>query len=382
MYSILINSRGLTLNTLIEVFAQVPQTPDYLDAGFGPLKFAIVPKDTVDESGKPLKQRFMMEGSFKLPFIHFEAAMKIDVTPTKVTIDGYLSRIVVLHEKLFSILPSPEESPPPPANTGASIHVHINDETSPFFAQASGQLTFLGLKKDLNFEISQKGLEFLLAQDVWTNKGALSGSIDDTHLEVAAAYEFALDLIKPDFDVGVFHFETTRIIAFGAAFSLNIIWENIQWELQISGSFQLFTLKIEKSFKVGASLMDLEAIGKQVAQWIVGTLAEDFLSALKKILSSIKDIINVLKEAGLAMAEILKFLITELGVAFEEAARAIQEAFGVAWQVIVNLLKNLGYLAQEIVDGLKKVGIAIMDIATFVKISSILLTLLTSISVP
>jgi hypothetical protein len=361
----------LTLNTLIEVFAQVPLTPEYLDAGFGPLKFAIVPKDTVDVSGKPLKQQFMMEGSFKLPFIHFEAAIKIDIAPTKVTIDGHINRIVILHEKLFSILPSPEESPTPPPDAGASIHVHVNDETSPFFAEASGQLTFLGIEKDLHFQISEMGLEFLLSQDVWTNKGSLSGSIDDTHLKVAASYEFALDLIKPDFSVGEFSFTTVRIIAFGAAFSLEIEWENIEWELQISGSFQLFSiLKIEKSFKVGASLMDLEAVGKQIAQWIVGTLADDFLNALKKLLSTLKDVIKVLQEAGLAMLEILKFLIHELGVAFEVAAQAIKDFFAVAWEVVVKLLRGLGYVAQEIADGLKKIGIAAIEIATSVINSS------------
>lgn len=311
-----------------------------------------------------------MEGSFRLPFLHWDAAIKLDIAPVqgKVTIDGHIDKIVILNKKLFSILPGSQEKSSPP-DAGASIQVHVNDGM-PFQAKASGKLTFLTLEKDLNFEVSQKGLEFLLSQNVWVNKGSLSGSVDNRHLEIAVAYEFSLDLLTPCFSVGSFSFETTRIIVFGAASSLNIVWENIKWDLIISGSFQLFSLKFSKSFTIGASLTDLESIGKQIAKWIVESLAQDFLNALKAILSSIKDVIRVLKEAGLAMAEILNFLIKELGVAFEITAKAIQEYFNVAWQTVVNLLRGLGYIANEIADGLKRVGIAAPEIATYVQIKS------------
>ncbi len=88
---------------------------------------------------------------------------------------------------------------------------------------------------------------------------------------------------------------------------------------------------------------------------------------MKAILSSIKEVIKVLKEAGLAMAEIAKFLIHELGVAFEIVAQAIKEFFNVAWETIVNHLRGLGYLASEIADGLKRVGVLALDIATYVQ---------------
>ncbi len=100
--------------------------------------------DAVDESQKPLKEQHMMEGSFRLPFIHWDAAINVDIAPTqgKVTIDGHIDKIVVLNEKLFSILPGSEEKPTPPPDAGASIHVHVNDGM-PFQAKASGKLTFL-----------------------------------------------------------------------------------------------------------------------------------------------------------------------------------------------------------------------------------------------
>lgn len=71
------------MNTLIRIFIGGDVNPPaYLDAGFGTLKFAFVPRDTVDESQKPLKEEFMLEGSFRLPFIHWDAAIKVDIQPT------------------------------------------------------------------------------------------------------------------------------------------------------------------------------------------------------------------------------------------------------------------------------------------------------------
>jgi hypothetical protein len=71
---------------------------------------------------------------------------------------------------------------------------------------------------------------------------------------------------------------------------------------------------------------------------------------LKAILPSIKEVIEVLKTAGLKMGEILKYLIKKLGVAFEVAGKAILECFTVARQTVVNLLCGLSYAAKEIAD--------------------------------
>ncbi|KAF9443262.1 hypothetical protein P691DRAFT_713513 [Macrolepiota fuliginosa MF-IS2] len=357
--------KGFTLSNLIKsLTTAVDDIPEYLEAGFDePLEFRVVPKDMFDSEGRPLKQQFWMKGSLKLPFIHFRANIAIDITPKSISIDGHIKKVVVFHEKLFSILPSSKETVPPESDDGASLVVHVNDG-SPFQAKVTGKVTFLGIEKDWDFELSAKGLEFFLAQDVWTNKGYLDGSIDDKHLAIAAGYKFELTLIKPNFSIGEFGFETTPIIGFGAEFSTNVDWENIKWELSISGSFTLFTLEVKKSFTFGLDFRDLVSIGKDIAERIGGALAADFLQALKDILSSLKDVVRVLKQAGLAMAQILKFLIHELGVAFEAAAQAVKEFFGAAWDEIVKLLHGLGYVAKQIADGLKKIGIAAFEIAT------------------
>ncbi|KAF9450718.1 hypothetical protein P691DRAFT_773715 [Macrolepiota fuliginosa MF-IS2] len=354
---------GLSLNNIIEIFADLPPPPSYLDAGFGPLKFAIVPKNTVDESGKPLQQQFMMDGSFRLPFIHVDAAAKIDITPKKVMIDGHLNRIVVIHEKLFSILPSTDDPSPPPG-AGASLKVHINDGTTPFEAKASGKLTFLGIEKDLNLQISKKGLEFFLSQDVWTNKGALDGTVNDTHLEASASYEFALDLAIPNFSIGNIHVDVKRPIAFGAALSLNVEWKNVKWELKISGSFEFMGHKVAKSFSFGAEFKELGDIGEEIAKRIAGTFGSDLMKVFKALGNAIKEVIKVLKELGAKIVEIAKFLVQELGVAFEEAARAIKEFFNMAWENVVDILRGLGYAAREIADGLKRIAVKGFEIAT------------------
>lgn len=97
-------------------------------------------------------------------------------------------------------------------------------------------------------------------------------------------------------------------------------------------------LKIQNSLTTRADHMGLKAIGKQIAKWIIEILAQDFLNAFKAILSSVKEVIRVLKEAGLALANIIKFLIHKLRVASEVATQVVKEFSNVAWETIINIL--------------------------------------------
>src|SRR4051812_28124247 len=95
--------RGLTLNNIVNAFTDAENVPHFLDLGFGPLSFKIVPKD-VFVDGELMKQEFAMKGSMHISPINFEASVDIDITASKVAVDGQLSPIIVLQENLFSIL--------------------------------------------------------------------------------------------------------------------------------------------------------------------------------------------------------------------------------------------------------------------------------------
>ncbi|KAG1772239.1 hypothetical protein EV702DRAFT_1201627 [Suillus placidus] len=159
---------GLTLNNIIETFSDAHDVPDYLDLRFGPYEFKIVPIDLVDSKGNIMKQQFAMRGSFKIPSLHFSADGKVNICTSHVIIDGHLSPVVV-NKKLFSILASSNENPPPPSGSGASIHVSVNDDLSPF-----------------ELEASSDGLAFSIDRE-WATDGSLSGIVKKEKLAISAS---------------------------------------------------------------------------------------------------------------------------------------------------------------------------------------------------
>ncbi|KAF8643546.1 hypothetical protein AX16_008934 [Volvariella volvacea WC 439] len=352
---------GLTLQNIIKAFTGIGDIPEYLDAGFGPLDFKLVPQDIVNSKGELTKKEFKMKGSMEIEVIHFAADVDIDISETQIVADGRISPIVVVHEQLFSILASPEETPTPPPGSGASIHISLLGDEEPG-VKISGQFTFLSMTSDIFFSLTEKGLEFDLERE-WVIGGAVSGLINKDGLSLSGTASLSLQLELPTFTIGSVEFGTIPIASFAATLGLSVIWNNVVWSLSVGGSFDVFGLSMSKSVTVGGDIQDLEAIGKAVGDEIKKTFTTDFLNTLKAISSDLKKVIDILDKIGLSTKDILKFITESLGAALDDAVNAVKTFFGMGWDAIASIMQGIGKAAEEVGDVFKKLGCEAYDMA-------------------
>ncbi|THU92705.1 hypothetical protein K435DRAFT_862202 [Dendrothele bispora CBS 962.96] len=354
---------GLTLNNIVRAFSDTSEVPDHLDAGFGPLDFKIVPKDLVDEQGQLMKQEFMMKGSMQLPVIHFDADVDIDITRTNVVVDGHLSPIIVIHERLFSILASPEEMPPPPSGTGASIHVSVNDGTNPSGAKVSGQFTFLGISNDIFFNATSRGLEFTFERDQWITDGSLSWLINSTHLILSASYNFSLHLTLPAVHIGSIYFGDIDIASFSATLDLDVTWSDVAWSLGVAGQYDIFGLVVEKSLTVGADMQDLVSMAAHISSVIQQAFNVDLVQGLRALRDDLKQVLDILEAFGIEFRDMVKFLIESCEVGLVQAIDAVKQAFNASWDVLADIIHYIGETAENALTVLEELGCADYDLA-------------------
>ncbi|KAF9045126.1 hypothetical protein BJ165DRAFT_135713 [Panaeolus papilionaceus] len=358
---------GLYLSDILGVFSDIDfGPPGYLDAGYGPLVFIIVPKDMRDRNGDPLKQQFKMSGSMQLPIIHFKADIEIDITPGRLHIDGNLSPITIPYvpEKLFSILASPHEGDASNGSPkGASIYIHIGDKDKPVDANVSGMISLLGMSNEVDITISETGLKFLLAQDVWTKRGSFNGELNSTRLMVHADYEFALDIVIPDFSLDGIKFDIIHIFNFSGKLDVEVVWKNVAWNLVITGHFELFGLRFDKTLSVGADFQDLVAIGKKIASVIKTTFGTDLVAGLKALGEDISKALHILKDFGLSIANRVKVLVDSCGKALAPVLDAAKKAFDLAWNEVAVVLREIGKTAEEAAKVLEEICSKAYDIA-------------------
>ncbi|KAG2339388.1 hypothetical protein BDR05DRAFT_967920 [Suillus weaverae] len=304
---------GLTLNNIIEAFSDAHDVPDYLDLGFGPLEFKIVPIDLVDSKGNVMNQQFAMRGSFKIPSLHFSADGNVNICTSHVIVDGHLSPVVVLHKKLFSILASSDENPPPPSGSGASIHVSVNDGSSPFGVKISGRITFISVSNDIYLEASSDGLAFSIDRG-WATDGSLSGIVNKEKLAISASYTFRNPILIPTLQIGSVLFGDVLIVSFCASLDTTVDWSALSWVLTITGNIIIHDLTISKSFTVGADLKDLTSLAGYISSAIKDSFASDLVKVLNDLIDDIQLVLTILQDFGLALFDMITFIVESCDV--------------------------------------------------------------------
>lgn len=303
--------RGLTLNNIIEAFSDADDVPDYLDVGFGPLKFTIVPVDLVDSKGIVIKQQFVMSGSFKLPDLDFSADGNVDISTSHVIVDGHLSPVVVRDKMLFSILASSHENPPPPSGSGASIHISANDDSSPLGVKVSARITFLSVSNDIYLKASSDGLAFSVFRE-WVTSGSLTGVVSKEKLAISASYTFPLDLLIPELQIGSVLFGDVLIVSFSALLGTTFYW-NALWTLTVTGDIVIHGLTITRSFTVGADLKDLPGLADYISSAVKGSFASDLVKALNDLIPDIQLVLTILQDFDLSLFDMITFIVESCG---------------------------------------------------------------------
>ncbi|KAG1769919.1 hypothetical protein EV702DRAFT_1250043 [Suillus placidus] len=321
--------KGLTLSNIIEAFSDARDVPDYLNLGFGPLEFKIVLIDLVDSNGTPMKQQFAMSGSFQIPSLHFSADGNVDISTSHVVVDGHLSPIVVLNNKLFSILPSSHEIPPPPSGSGASIHVSVND-SSPFGVKISGRITFIGVSNDIYLEASSNGLTFHIHEE-WATDGSLSGIVNKE--------------------------KSLYLLSFCASLDTTVDWSALSWALTITGNIVIHNLTISKSFTVGADLKDLTSLADYISSAINDFFASDLKKALNDLIDDIQHVLTILRDFGLVLFDMVTFIAESCAVKDDRVSDIVQALLALEFspllivKVIVEIFEISETEVWEIISG-------------------------------
>jgi hypothetical protein len=315
-----------------------------------------------DVNGKLIRQEFAMKG--KMSFFGLTAAVDIDVTRTRLVLDGHLSPVILLkNSNLFSILVSPNEQPPPPAGSGASIHVSTDDSSNPL--QISCRCTFLTISNNLYIDLSSSGLVFAFTHSsADITSFSVKGTISTTSISITSSLEFdfsfTLDVVIENVNLGSVCYD----INLNADANVDFNWLAETWGLYISGTYDASLNNNHFSANVNLgpfdeNFSDIESLCKQIIVLIKSSINTDLATVLPSLTPT--DAVSLLVAFGFTFLDIALVLIL-LGFKPSDVLEVIKTIGKLSWDQIASIAFMVGLTADEAIDVMRGMGCGTWDL--------------------
>jgi hypothetical protein len=317
-------------------------------------QFYLVPQATAIGNLRFDQGTFINTG---LKVLTLDAMAKVLVKPSQgISVDGSMSRIVILTENLFSVESADGKSGPrvsaatfnQPAMQDAALR-------APHFL-IDGQLNFLGVKRKAYVSVSSKGFAFELAGTLipgstWDVKGHFNGLTD---LSAGGSINVGLGTV----DLGPLGKVSINTGANGA---LEVGVQGSKAFAHFNGQFQFIGRKFTlPTINLDVRTAQLEKLPKQVFDLVVAELKK-FLGDVNQwvvlvkqgIVTGVADVGKVLNQVYHKTAQEAATLLHRAGYAADQVGNALKTGYGQTADQAAHLLRGAGYAADQVGNAMK-----------------------------
>ncbi|KIL57324.1 hypothetical protein M378DRAFT_395566 [Amanita muscaria Koide BX008] len=298
-----------------------------------------------------IPQGFVLKGSLNLPSVHFEASFDIEISPSRIHVDGHIKNAITVtidNTRLFALTHASD------SNRGPSLDLTIERDTPPncYF---SGEIYLLGLSAAAQFELSDDGMQFHETISAW-----LAGVKIDFVINTAIYLDFSasctLDLSLPPFKIGKVDIPHIKVVKFAASLATQVHWTPITWELVVSGKMSLVDWDMGQAgpFTLGPDLSDFTKITNYLVDHVKDRFNSLFKDKVAEILAEgLKEVVNELKNVGLAAEKTTELLVKEFDCDLKEVIKQVGEIFELEKEEMAKIMKDLGTTAEKVARILK-----------------------------
>jgi len=312
-----------------------------------------------DVNGKLIRQEFAISGN--MLFYGLTAAVNLDITLSRLILDGRLSPVVLLGKSnLFSILASPDEQPQLAAGSGASIHISTDDTSNPL--QISCQCTFLSISNNLYINLSSSGLVFAFAYaSADITSFSVNGTISTSSMSITSTLEFdfsfTVDVVIESVNLGSVGYDVTlKAIA-----KVDFDWSVGTWRLYITGTYA--TDQFSSTIDLGPfdeNFSDIENLCDEIIESIKSSINADLATVLSS--KSAHDAVTLLSLGfGLAFVDIALVLIL-LNFKPNAVLEAIKKVGQLTWTEIASIAYQIKLTVDDAIAVMQAMECATWDL--------------------